>query len=306
VSFSGGGGSGATATAVGCGLAITAPTGTTTKVADSLGSVYCPSASIAILGNAEMDTTDLCTGANFSISGSTMSITDQFGPVYVAGKADWSSNGGSGIRLGIQTTVQGANFANPMFAQLLMVDGDTSGNYDGGSGAYDLVLGDVWVDGNAGTGNVAVNFSAPSQATNSQASTIMCPLLATTEKTVSNGFVNCGTLTNPMVYFMQCDNDNLYSNTCAWSSTGTFTGLMVIMEAPIVIGGAGNNDGTHPTIVGSVMAGTPVANDITLSNNASVAYDQRVVENLPANLQTILRTNTTDNVPGTWQQLSAN
>jgi len=306
VSFSGGGGSGATATAVGCGLAITAPIGTTTYVGDSLGSVYCPGASIAISGNAVMNTTDLYTGANFSISGSTMSITDHFGPVYVAGKADWSSNGGSGIRLGIQTTVQDGGFAYPMFAQLLMVDGDTSGNYDGGSGAYDLVLGDVWVDGNAGTGNVAVNFSAPSQSSSPTASTIMCPLLATTEKTVSNGFVNCGTLLNPMVYFMQCDNDNLYSNTCAWSSTGTYTGLMVIMEAPIVIGGAGNNDGTHPTIVGSVMAGTPVANDITLSNNASVAYDQRVVENLPANLQTILRTNTTDNVPGTWQQLSAN
>jgi len=314
VSFSGGGGSGATATAVGCGLAITAPAGTTTSVADSLGSVYCPSASIAITGNAVMVTTDLYTGANFSISGGTMSsLTDQFGPIYVAGKADWS--GGSGTRLGIATTsavttkdvnnkvVCGPTTPGPMFAQILMVDGDTNGNYDGGSGAYDLVLGYVWVDGNAGTGNVAVNFSAPSTGT---ASTIMCPLLATTEKTVSNGFVNCGTLAKPMVYYMQCDNDGLYSNTCEWASTGTFTGLMVLMEAPIVIGGSGNNDGTHPSIIGSVMDGTPVSADITLSNNASVAYDQRVIANLPADLLWILNTNKTDNVPGTWQQLSAN
>jgi hypothetical protein len=147
---------------------------------------------------------------------------------------------------------------------------------------------------------VAVNFSAP-PSTTSTASTIMCPLLATTEKTVTNGYANIGTLTDPMVYYMQCDNDGLYSNTCQWANTGTFTGLIVIMEAPIVI--SGTNDGTHPTIVGSVMAGTPVPTDITLSSNASVAYDQRVIENLPANLQSILRTNTTDTVPGSLQQL---
>jgi len=45
----------------------------------------------------------------------------------------------------------------------------------------------------------------------------MCPLLATTEKTVSNGEVDCGTLAKPMVYYMQCDNDGLYNNTCEWA-----------------------------------------------------------------------------------------
>ena len=102
---------------------------------------------------------------------------------------------------------------------------------------------------------------------------------------------------------MQCDNDGLYSNTCQWGSTGTFTGLAVIMEAALQI--TGGNDGTlaHPNFVGSVMAGTPVSPDITLSSNSSVCYNQAAIDNLPANLQSILRTLTTTTVPGTWQQL---
>ena len=82
----------------------------------------------------------------------------------------------------------------PMFAQIFTIDGDTNGNYESNSGPYDLVLGNVWVDGNAGTGDVAVNFSAPSSGT---AATIMCPLLATTEKTCTNGYINIGTLLVP-------------------------------------------------------------------------------------------------------------
>jgi Tfp pilus assembly protein PilX len=263
------------------------------------------SGNLTLTGNVTVNTAALYVGGNFTISGTTTAVTDQFGPIYVTGTADW--NGGTGTsRLAIKTTSltttawADPTTPGPMYAQILTVDGDTNGNYDGSSGKYDLVLGDTWIDGNAGTGDVAVNFSAPSSGINA---TVMCPLLATTEKTVSNGKIDFGTLLDPMVYYMQCDNDGLYSNTCEWASTGTYYGLMVIMEAAMQI--TGGNDGTHPNIVGSVMAGTPVTPDITLSGNSSVCYNQAAIDNLPANLQSILRTNTTTTVAGTWQQLSA-
>ena len=263
------------------------------------------SGNLTLTGNVTVNTAALYVGGNFTISGTTTAVTDQFGPIYVTGTADW--NGGTGTsRLAIKTTSltttawADPTTPGPMYAQILTVDGDTNGNYDGSSGEYDLVLGDTWIDGNAGTGDVAVNFSAPSSGINA---TVKCPLLATTEKTVSNGKIDFGTLLDPMVYYMQCDNDGLYSNTCEWASTGTYYGLMVIMEAAMQI--TGGNDGTHPNIVGSVMVGTPVTPDIALSGNSSVCYNQAAIDNLPANLQSILRTNTTTTVAGTWQQLSA-
>jgi len=251
---------------------------------------------LTLNGTTTTNSTALYVSGDFTISGPTS--TNRFGPIYVGGIANW--NGGSSNSLSVQTTTL-ANIdpatAGPMYAQILTVDGDTNGNYVNGSGAYTVVLGQTWIDGNAGTGNVAVNFSGPSGTK----STVMCPLLATTEKTVTNGLVDFGTLTHPMVYFMQCDNDGLYNNTCQWGSTGTFTGLAVIMEAALQI--TGGNDGTHANFVGSVMAGTPVTPDITLSSNSSVCYNQAAIDNLPANLQSILRTLTTNTVAGTWQQL---
>jgi hypothetical protein len=271
---------------------------TTSGTTYKFNSLYV-TGSLTITGNVTVNSTELYVGTNFTISGSTQNITDRFGAIYVAGTASWRV--GSGGRLSVQTTtVADPTMAQPMYAQILLVDGDTNGAYVSGTGAYDIVLGETWVDGNAGTGNVAVNFSAPSSGTNS---TVMCPVLATTEKTVSNGKVDFGTLADPMVYYMQCDNDGLYSNTCQWGSSGTFTGLFVIMEAVLQI--TGGNDGVHPNFVGSVMAGTPVATDITLSGNSSVCYNQAAIDNLPPSLQTILRTSTTTTVPGTWQQLSA-
>ena len=285
----------------GGGLTITGPATAGTTSAANLGAAYVVG-TFAITGNAVVDTTAVYTGANFTIGGNNSAITDQFGPIYVTGTADWNS-GSMSVRLGIQTTTQAdPTTANPMFAQIFTIDGDTNGNYDSSSGPYDVVLGDVWADGNAGTGNVAVNFSAPSQTNSPQASTIMCPLLATTEKTATNGYVNMGTLADPMVYFMECDNDQLYSNTCIWASTGTFTGLAVVMEAALQI--TGGNDTLHPNFVGSVLAGCPVSPDITMSSNSSVCYNQAAIENLPPNLLAILRTSTTDVVPGTWQQIT--
>jgi hypothetical protein len=293
---------------------ITAPTSSSSTVPCVFGSLYSLG-NISITGNAVMDTTDLYTGGGFSLQGNTASFTDQFGPIYVAATADWNC-GSTSARLGIQTTSattsapfsadswQDPTSPAPMFAQIFTIDGDTNGNYDSNSGPYDVVLGDVWVDGNAGTGNVAVNFSAPSSGT---ASTIMCPLLATTEKTCTNGYINLGTLTDPMVYFMECDNDGLYNNTCEWADKGTFTGIAIFMEAAVEVTG-GNNGTSWQTanFIGALMAGTPVTPDITMSSNSSVCYNQSVIDNLPSDLQSILRTTTTTTVPGTWQQLSRN
>ena len=86
----------------------------------------------------------------------------------------------------------------------------------------------------------------------------MCPLLSTTEQTTTSGYVTFGSRTSPMTYFMQCDNDGGYHNTCDWGSKGTFYGLMVIMEASIEISGG---NGINPNIEGAVFCGSPAYND---------------------------------------------
>ena len=171
-----------------------------------------------------------------------------------------------------------------------------NGSYDSTNkpGPVNLTLGPTWIDGDAGTGDVAVNFSSPS----SSASLVMCPLLATTEQTHSNGLVNFGSLTSPMIYFMQCDNDSLYSNTGQWLGTGTYYGLMIAFEAEMNITGG--------TVKGAVLEGTPYnssdsGTDLTLSN-ATICYNQTVIDNCTSDS---LRTTTTGVIPGSWQQLPA-
>jgi hypothetical protein len=262
---------------------------------------------LTISGSATVNTTSLYVGGNLTITGSTaQNITDQFGAIYVAGKISWKGPTGTygTYRLAIKTTDYTNSSAppDPMYCKILSVDGNISSDnsaYDGTSGAYDLTLGPVWVDGDAGTGDIAVNFSGPTSATSSNCPTVMCPLLATTERTVSNGYINVGTLAKPMIYYMQCDNDGLYSNTCSWASTGTYYGLMILFEAPIEI--TGGNDGSHPNIVGAVLEGTPVANDITMTGNSSICYNQTVINNCTSDS---LRTTVTNTVPGSWQQLT--
>jgi len=266
---------------------------------------------LTLTGNVAVTATSIYVGGDFNISGTTTAITDKFGPVYVGGTLNW--DGGSGGTDNLQTysptttTLNGtvmasSTVAGPVFATIISLDGNTSGKngdnsaYDGTGGPYNLVLGQTWVDGDAGTGDVAVNFSSSSSA-----STVMCPLLATTEKTVSNGLVNVGTLANPMIYYMQCDNDQLYMNTCAWASTGQYYGLMILFEASITI--SGNSGVSTPNVVGSVLEGTPNATDITLSGTSSVCYNQTVVDNCTSDS---VKTTICNTVPGTWQQLGTN
>ncbi|MGZ4198691.1 MAG: hypothetical protein ACXVP1_00735 [Thermoleophilia bacterium] len=234
---------------------------------------------LTLSGSTTTTTTALYVSGNFTISGPSSS--NSFGPLYVGGTTSWK--GPSSGTLSVTT--------GPVFTKILSVDGDSSSNsnYDGSSGPTNLNLGPVWVDGDPGTSDVAVNFSGPSGS----ASTVKCPLLATTEQTHSNGNVTFGSITSPMVYFMQCDNDGLYSNTCQWSTTGTYYGLMVLFEAPINITGSAK-------IEGAVLEGTPVTTDITMSGSSTIVYNQKVIDNCTSDS---LKTTVIAAVPGTWQEL---
>ena len=263
---------------------------------------------LTITGNTTINTTGLYVGGNLTITGSSAaSVTDHLGPVYVAGKLliEGSFNSNT-YPLNVTTATTGLvsiPTTNPMFAQILSVDGDVNTGakdnsvYDSTNkpGPVNLTVGPTWIDGNAGTSNVAVNFSGPS----STASTVLCPLLSTTEQTHSNGLVNMGTLANPMVYFMLCDNDGGYVNELHLDSTGTYTGLLILFEAEAEI--------TPGTVNGALLEGCPyksgsdTGTDLTMTN-ATICYNQSVIDNCTSDS---LKTTTTGVVPGSWQQLSA-
>lgn len=258
---------------------------------------------LTISGNTTVNTTGLYVGGNLTITGtSAASVTDSLGPLYVAGKILWEGAFNSNATtLSVTTATTPSGTPGPMFAKILSIDGNlNSGTGDNGGydstnkpGPTNITLGPTWIDGDAGTGDVAVNFSSPS----STASLVMCPLLATTEQTHSNGLVNFGSLAKPMIYFMQCDNDGLYSNEGQWLSSGTYYGLLIAFEAEMQI--------TNGTVLGAVLEGTPYKSgsdsgtDLTLSN-ATIRYNQAVIDNCTSDN---LRTTTTGVVPGSWQQL---
>jgi hypothetical protein len=258
---------------------------------------------LTISGNTTVNTTGLYVGGNLTITGtSAASVTDSLGPLYVAGKILWEGAFNSNATtLSVTTATTPSGTPGPMFAKIISIDGNmNTGTGDNGSydstnkpGPTNITLGATWIDGDAGTGDVAVNFSGPT----STASTVMCTLLATTEQTHSNGLVNFGSLLHPMIYFMQCDNDGLYSNEGQWLGTGTYCGLMIAFEAEMQI--------TSGTVLGAVLEGCPyksgsdTGTDLTLTN-ATICYNQAVIDNCTSDN---LRTTTTGVVPGSWQQL---
>jgi hypothetical protein len=237
-------------------------------------------------------------GGNFTISGASSPVTNTLGPIYVVGDAVWSgkaSVNSTRTYLDAKTSLP-VTAPGPLWVRRLQA-----------SGTYNHVLGPTWVNGYSDTSNT-VSFSSDT------ASTVMCPLLATTEQTTTSGKVDFGTRTKPMVYYMVCDNDGGYVNTCDWKSTGTFYGLMLLMEARIEFTGS---NGTPPSVEGAVFCGVPSNNsynnpnnnipsgsDITL-NNASVAYSQAVIDAV-TNKSLVTLTTITQVIPGSWQQLSAN
>ncbi len=259
---------------------------------------------LTISGNATVNTTGLYVGGNLTITGTTAaSLTDYLGPVYVVGHVWWEGcTNSNATTLSVSTaTATATTSPQPMFCKILSVDGDLNdGSADNQTydttnkpGPTSITLGDIWVDGDAGTGDIAVNFSGPSAVT----STVMCTVLATTEQTHSNGDVNFGTLAQPMVYFMVCDNDSLYSNTMQWDDTGTYYGVMILFEA--------EDDINSGSIVGAVLEGCPKASDdtgtdITMSGG-SICYNPTVINNI--NIAS-LKTTTVAAMPGTLQEIA--
>lgn len=229
---------------------------------------------LTLNGSTTTSSTALYVRDDFTISGPTG--VQSFGPTFVGKSASWYQSGTT--PLSVQT---GALWIGYVIEA---------------TGLYNHVLGPTWVVGNPGTSTVAVNFEGPSSGTHS---TVMCPLMSTTEKTTTSGKVDFGTLDQPMIFYMACDNDNLYTNTCVWNSSGTFTGLMVVMEA--AINPSGGNDGVHPNIVGALFC----IMDVTIGNNTSIAYNQAVLEHLQSTAITTTTTKTTV-LSGTWQELSPN
>jgi hypothetical protein len=238
-------------------------------------------------GSTHTNTTALYVGGNFTINGPTG--LQQFGPVYVGdgtsgnGVVTWAGPS-SGTPLQVQTTdyTDSTAPAGPLYVGILET-----------SGLYNDVVGDTWAVGVPGTGTETVGLRANTSGVHS---TFMSPLLGTTEKVVSSGLIDCGTVAKPMTLYMACDNDNLYTNTMEWGSTGTFTGLMAVMEAAFT----GSSSSGVPTVVGSVFC----VKDLSISGNTSVAYNQSVIDHIQSNAITTTTTTTTV-IPGTWQEVSA-
>ncbi len=176
------------------------------------------------------------------------------------------------------------------------------GQYWSRTGTYNDEYGKIWVPGNSGS---SVVFGS------SGASSIMCPLLCTTEKTTASGNITFGSREKPMVYFFMCDNNGIYPQVVDWSCTGTYYGLMVINESTIRI----RNGATGtPSVEGAIFAGCPYdptytsglsKSDIVLEDRSSIAYNQAVVGAIATSS---LKTTTlvTQVVPGSWQQLPVN
>ena len=272
------------------------------------GNVTAKTRALVVMANSE---------AALTISDATAAgnITDYFGSVYCAGDANWS--GVASVNTTDWTNPLPGQPAGSVWVRRLLV-----------SGIYHHVLGPTWVNGYA-DGSTVVGFTGPNTPGLANASTVMCPLLATTEQTTIRGNVYFGTRAQPMTYYMVCDNDGRdqsghlagYQNTCDWGSTGTFYGLMLLMEARIEFSGG---SATTPSLEGAVFCGVPgqdgalvndlylnqhsdipANSDITLSGASTVAYNQAVID---AVTNTSLTTTTTATriVPGSWQQLSAN
>jgi type II secretory pathway pseudopilin PulG len=279
-----------------------------------------------ITGNTHVDTTALRVGTPYeatshtiTISGATTDTNDHFGPIYATG--DLIASGAADILTTDYTKANADPTASvPPDQQIDGVSNNAPGplwvrrlqiTLDAGSV---IALGDTWVNGFDDSNNSTL-FAGPASGTAVQ---VWCPLLATTEQTSFTGLVNYGSISQPMSFYMQCDNDGGYYNTCNMSTQGTFYGLMVLMEARIEFSGSS----TQPVLMGAVFEGAPAptytppynnsfyndiptGDDITLRGTSRIAYNQKVIDGC-INKSITTTTTTVQIVPGSWQQLSVN
>jgi hypothetical protein len=247
---------------------------------------------LTLSGNVQLYTAELVSNGNFTISGATTAVKNWLGHVWV--KAD-PVNGTGSVNWSGSASVTSRNYLNPTADPLPM----WMGMYWSRTGTYADEYGPIWVPGNSGSSIVFGSTGA---------SSILCPLLCTTEKTTVSGNITFGSRTQPMVYFFMCDNNGIYPQWVNWACTGTYYGLMVINESTIVIS---NGSSTKPSVQGAIFAGSPYGtdspsmSDITLEDASCVAYDKAIVGVIAtSSLETT--TLVTQVVPGSWQQLSTN
>jgi hypothetical protein len=251
--------------------------------------------------NVQLYSSETSLNGNFTISGATTPVKDWLGHLYVlarpfaspsTGDINWSGTASVTSRDYLQQADPDSDAAQPKPMWM--------GEYWSRTGVYNDEYGPTWVPGNSGTSIVFDSTAA---------STILCPLLCTTEKNTWSGNVQYGTRDKPMVFFFMCDNNGIYPQVCEYAGTGTYYGLMVINESTIEI-----SDGvsTKPSIQGAIFAGCPYdptytsglsKSDIVLEDGSCIAYDQYVVGKIATSS---LKTTTlvTGIVPGSWQQLS--
>ena len=103
------------------------------------GNVTARTTALVVVGGSDHTDTD------FGISGASSPVTDQFGPIWVAGKAVWS---GAASRCQSTDYTNAAAKPAPMWIGIL----DRSGTFND-------VYGPTWCVGNAGTSTVAVRFT---------------------------------------------------------------------------------------------------------------------------------------------------
>ena len=246
---------------------------------------------VTLNGLTTTNTTALHVGGNFVISGPTS--TNTFGPVYVIGYVDW------GGRASVKTTYYTDAAAAPAPMWIGGMNTSNSLGFNRTGGPYNDEYGDTFIV-------FRVNW-----ASSGGQSTVICPLFATTEMITTSNAINFGTMVTyptdpdpnhttprPMTLYMVCDNDGFYSQTCTWSSTGQFYGLMILFEAGITLQ---EGSASGPAVVGSVLT-IGGDNGLKLNNLAQIAYCQDVVDWVF--FPTVSTSTVTQTVPGTWQELS--
>jgi hypothetical protein len=249
--------------------------------------------------NVQLYSSETSLNGNFTISGATTPVKNWLGHIYVlarptadTGIISWSGTASVTSRDYLQQSDPDSEAAQPKPMWMGMKWTRT--------GDYDDEYGPTWVPGNSSL-SVDFNSTAPS--------TIMCPLLCSTEQNVWKGNVQYGTRDAPMVFFFMCDNNGIYPMVFQYQGTGTYYGLMVINESTINIS---HGISTKPSVQGAIFAGCPYdptittdlsKSDIVLEDGSCVAYDQYVVGRIATSS---LKTTTlvTGIVPGSWQQLS--
>jgi hypothetical protein len=253
--------------------------------------------------NVQLRSSETTLNGNFTISGATTAVKNWLGQLYVqarpwaspaTGTISWSGTASVTSRDYLQQADPDSEAAQPQPMWM--------GRKWTRTGDFDDEYGPTWVPGNSSL-SVDFNSTAPS--------TIMCPLLCTTEQNIWQGNITYGTRDKPMVFFFMCDNNGIYPMVFEYRGTGTYYGLMVINESTIEVS---NGISTKPSIQGAIFAGCPYdptetdelsPSDIVLEDGSCVAYDQYVVGKIATSS---LKTTTlvTGIVPGSWQQLPVN